>query len=172
MDWIGLDRIGYDSVCLSLLQCIHDHNSPSSFCYLQLHSSISFVYQYSPSSIFHLLLLPIYSLLSIQFFFTLFYFQFTLPSLFLLLCFSQQSINLHACGAVTDKGVLCIAEQCTRLQSMILYGCEVTDRSVLALVLSCPYLRSIYLSAWCLSKVSKNILQMSRSRGVIVHCIQ
>ena len=138
---------------------------PFYFIYLDL--SISIAYNYFPSPILCSFFSTLYSLFNSS--------SLTFSSLFLpffIHCFSQQSINLHACGAVTDKGVLCIAEHCTRLQSMILYGCEVTDRSVLALVLSCPYLRSIYLSAWCLSKVSKNILQMSRSRGVIVHCIQ
>jgi hypothetical protein len=90
---------------------------------------------------------------------------------FIFRCCHLQSINLHACSDVTDVGIAAVASNCSKLQSIILYACNITDESVRSLVLKCSNLQSICLSAWYISKISKNVLQQMRTTGVVVHCM-
>ena len=105
LDWIGLDMIWYNCIGydINMIQCVCHcptvstitTHPPSAFCFLQLHLNISY---FNHNIIFHLPSFAPFSLLSLQFSFTIythFSFPFPLPLLF-------STVNKSACMWCSD----------------------------------------------------------------------
>ncbi|KAJ3037014.1 hypothetical protein HDV00_002147 [Rhizophlyctis rosea] len=57
-----------------------------------------------------------------------------------------ESINFYSCPSITDAAVSVIAQNCSRLQSLVMSKCAISDVGFLAVSKGCPRLHTLYAS--------------------------